>query len=657
MAWNSRGLENPSSNEFLNSPDFRQIATFFLGWVFFYSVQIIISSPLLRENIMRTCLFFLSLITKSTKRHREPNDVEAHTHIEPANTPRHEEKTPKYNTAFNNSSAASQSRIRESNSLLVTLALCFACASVAHFASLLQYTTAGETVCAFLVAWGGTAAQVGRLTGLLILSLELRRLAVRRMEIYAFWVALLVLLGLIFANNAISIGTLRPVPSLRISLCYRKHFTPTGLASSLALIMAELYLVIRFTVLISPKGLGWFSQLDLLSDSQVYRALSLLLLDALTITSATKPTNLLVDFVPFAIGAVVVLSAFELGSPEKEKEAAPSIWSCYNETRRFALHPTPTLSIAPTVSIRRMSNHTTHTISLPSPDFSEHEPPPAPTRSALSLRVALRNFTTEEQRNSQAVIDGHTKSQAERPTLPSPATARSPGSARSSVRRVFSMRSENSGTQNTRPPPWRGQRPHVVLVINPDEQVPDVPQLSESSVTPDSGVYAADFLPMPPPRKSSNRTKRSSTSSGLTYMTPNSHKIMPSRRPSYLLSPSRSYQQSMASTPHTPVPTWEDTYRQHGLQFDPRLEVPPVPIRSDSHNRQFASPYTPVVPPVSPIARPPNSPPPGLTKFQPITRRSLLANTLPMERTSGIRGPRPLVTTSRPRSSALRGSV
>jgi hypothetical protein len=84
-------------------------------------------------------------------------------------------------------------------------------------------------------------------------------------------------------------------------------FTPTGLASSLALILAELYLTIRLIFFILPSGLGWLSKLNLLGDSRVYRALSLLLLDVLTITSAAKPTNLLVDFVPFAIGAVVVL--------------------------------------------------------------------------------------------------------------------------------------------------------------------------------------------------------------------------------------------------------------------------------------------------------------------------------------------------------------
>lgn len=79
---------------------------------------------------------------------------------------------------------------------------------------------------AFVVAWGGTAAQAGRLTGLLILSLELRKLAVIRREIYTLWTLLAVLLGklagnsrlacwadlspgLVFANNAIAVGILR----------------------------------------------------------------------------------------------------------------------------------------------------------------------------------------------------------------------------------------------------------------------------------------------------------------------------------------------------------------------------------------------------------------------------------------------------------------
>jgi len=314
--------------------------------------------------------------------------------------------------------------------------------------------------------------------------------------------------------------------------------------------------------------------------------------------------------------------------------------------------------MASTLSIRRMSNHTTHTISLASPGFSENDPLPAPTRSVLSLRVALGNFTTQEQQNSRAVLDGHTKAKAESPTLPSPATAQPSGSARSSVRRFFSTRSEHSETQSTRPSLRRGHRPQVALVTtNPDEQAPNVSQLPESSVVPDSGAYATDSLRTHPPTKYSNRTKRSSASSGLTHLSPISRGGAPGRRPSYLLSPSRSYRQSMASTPHSPIPTWEGVYRQQGLQFDSRLEIPPVPSRNDFLDHQFTLSHTPTVPFVPFTTSPPVPPPPGLTKFQPIIRAASLANTPPMERTSGVKGPRPLVTTSRPRSRTLRDGI
>lgn len=304
--------------------------------------------------------------------------------------------------------------------------------------------------------------------------------------------------------------------------------------------------------------------------------------------------------------------------------------------------------MASTLSIRRISNHTTHTISLPSPIFSENEPCPAQTRSVLSLSVALRSFTAQEQQNSRAVLDGHTKAKVESPTLPSPETAQPPGSVRTSVRRFSSTRCEHSETQSTRPSLRKGHRPQVALVINPDEQAPDGSQLLESSFALDSGVYATDFLRTPPPRKHSNRTERSTASSGLTCLSPILQKNAPSRRPSYLLSPSRSYRQSMATTPHPSIPTWEEMYRQQGLQFDSRLEIPPVLNRSDSLECQPALSRTPTVPPVPLVTSPPVSPP-GLAKFQPMTRAALLANTPPVERMSGVKGPRPLVRTSRPR--------
>ena len=168
-----------------------------------------------------------------------------------------------------------------------------------------------------------------------------------------------------------------------------------------------------------------------------------------------------------------------------------------------------------------------------------------------------------------------------------------------------------------------------------------------------TGVHASDLRRMPPPRKHNNRVKRSSTSSELTYLTPISQNTS-SQRPSYLLSPSTSYRQSAASMSRTPIPTWEETYRQQGLQFDRNLDIPPLPSLSVSANHQFTLPHTPAVPYVPSITGPPVSLPPGLTKLQPVTRSSLSINPPPVRRTGGIKGPRPLVTTSRSRGRTLR---
>ena len=334
--------------------------------------------------------------------------------------------------------------------------------------------------------------------------------------------------------------------------------------------------------------------------------------------------------------------AFDLASPKREGETAPSPWSHCNETRRFTLHPTPAPSIVSTISIRRTSDRTTHTLSPSSPRFSERDPPPAPTCSALSLRVALRNFTTQERQNSQAIIDGHVKAKAESPTLPttfsSPATGQLP---------VF-PRSNHSETESTRPPFRRGHGHQLAVVTDPGERASSVPQFPEGPLTSDLDAYTTDFYRVPLPRKQGHRTRRSTTSSGLTCLSPISQGDASGRRPSYLLSPSKSYQRSIVSTPQAPIPTWEEIYRQQGPHLDPRFEAPSVPSRGDSLGHRSTSSHTPAVPSVPFIPKSPASPPPGLTRFKPI-RPPLLANTPPAERTSRIKGPRPLAVTSRPR--------
>lgn len=120
----------------------------------------------------------------------------------------------------------------------------------------------------------------------------------------------------------------------------------------------------------------------------------------------------------------------------------------------------------------------------------------------------------------------------------------------------------------------------MALIINRSDH--NLPQLPESSITPHSSAYATDFLQLSPQRKHSNRTERSSMSSALTYKTSISQKIMPSRLPSYPLSPSRSYRPPMTSTPHTATPTLEDMYGQQGagVKTRPGTRDFSYPIRS-----------------------------------------------------------------------------
>ena len=113
----------------------------------------ILSSPLLRDNFIRACFSLLSLITKSIKRRHEPDDIESHAPTFSAAAPGRD-KTPRHNAEPDNSSTISQLREQEGNALLVTLALCFTCASVAYFASLLQYTTTGGTACGMQIPLG-----------------------------------------------------------------------------------------------------------------------------------------------------------------------------------------------------------------------------------------------------------------------------------------------------------------------------------------------------------------------------------------------------------------------------------------------------------------------------------------------------------------------
>jgi hypothetical protein len=80
---------------------------------------------------------------------------------------------------------------------------------------------------------------------------------------------------------------------------------PTSLVSSLVYLSLELYVSIRASLLMSQSS---ERVRDGLTNIQVLRGLSLTFLEVLTIGPSAVMTTLPGDFIPFALGAIVVLS-------------------------------------------------------------------------------------------------------------------------------------------------------------------------------------------------------------------------------------------------------------------------------------------------------------------------------------------------------------
>jgi len=282
------GLDETTTN-FSVHPDYRQVATFALGWVFVASLRSLISSVL----VQRTFGFIRSRSWTS---------------------PDPERSVVSEKLSLGDSDSENNINLRHgySNTAFFALPLCFLFASVAQFASLLAFPLSGDATCAFVVAWGGMAAQSGRLVGALIVIFELRRMGIAQWE---FWVAIVLLIvgiGFIFLNNAVAVGVLTPFTPLEdVAYCDRKHFLPASLISSILYFALEVYAIARIMLCLSSGA----PMRIVIQDIKVLRPLSLVLLELLTLVPSAVFTNTVAEFVPFSIGAVAVLQAFSFRIP------------------------------------------------------------------------------------------------------------------------------------------------------------------------------------------------------------------------------------------------------------------------------------------------------------------------------------------------------
>ncbi|KAI9508937.1 hypothetical protein F5148DRAFT_1191549 [Russula earlei] len=262
-------------NDYINHPDYRLVAAFCLGSVFFSGLRHVWFSAFLRQ-LMWSCK---EIVDRMRARTVETGASERFPH----------EKSGEMRRAA----------FEQRDTLVLLLCMGFMLASLSSFLSLLTFDLIGSgAACAFPLVPSASA----------ILGLDLRhRLRRRPWESGLFWAWLG--LGIVFGGITAGIGTgqlVSPVYLYSVALCFRKRFLPTSLVSSILNLMLEFYVIIRSLSLTPP------SQLNLLvvKDARIIQAGSLFLFDLLIVVPNATTTSWVAEFVPYAIGALGVLAAF-----------------------------------------------------------------------------------------------------------------------------------------------------------------------------------------------------------------------------------------------------------------------------------------------------------------------------------------------------------
>jgi len=301
-----------------NHSNLRVVAAFFLGWVFMGSILFII-----RSTVVKSCA---SKLAKCLRRPRRPRTADFTFDPEAFNR-----KEKRLSDQYDG--VSSIGRRNDQTSLTFTLNLCFVFTGMAQFVSLLVFSNENswETGCAFTVAWAGMASHTARLVGILIVILELRRQNIARREEWCFLAMFGAAIVFIFVTNAISSGTLIPIGESQFALCARRHSAsslPVSITSSVIHMVLELYLAVRqvsFNLPHQPTARGVLASLQ---DINIGRACSLFVLDVLTAAPDALLSNPVEQNVPFTVGAIIVLAAFnykgfsEQGSPIVEVKKA-----------------------------------------------------------------------------------------------------------------------------------------------------------------------------------------------------------------------------------------------------------------------------------------------------------------------------------------------
>ncbi|KAF9510844.1 hypothetical protein BS47DRAFT_1487252 [Hydnum rufescens UP504] len=285
------GIPLPPPNvRFPTRPDSRSVATFFLGWTFFCALQFLAIS-------LKDCL--LSRPCDRTRRFFQTNRAMVDVERKSSAVPEH-------------SDSGTSSSARHPQFLVVTLTISTMAATFGNFFFLLDYQRDNANLsCGFLAAWSGLTGQAAKSLGFARLVLHLRTFGIGNGETIGLWTGLGISVALSFVQEAMGVGSSGAVPdSPGLFLCRRFHPLGPALATTLLNIAMELYLLARLFVLIVPSFLLYKHQLEAALDYRLARATSLFLLDVMGILPYIFQGNVLLENIPFSIGFVLVLVAF-----------------------------------------------------------------------------------------------------------------------------------------------------------------------------------------------------------------------------------------------------------------------------------------------------------------------------------------------------------
>ncbi|KAH9938153.1 uncharacterized protein B0H18DRAFT_5181 [Fomitopsis serialis] len=501
---------NPVLQEVLNHPDYRVVASFLLGWVLVSSAYCAFSSKLIRELACRGARLCMG------KRAKKPvKDIEAAGSSEDEN-----EKC-------STTRVATQQEADDNASLFI-LNLCFALAALASFCSLLNLggQKGNSVACTVVVAWSSMASQSVRIVGLLMLTWRLRRFGMKRLETYALWFGLLVVLGLVFALNATGTGAISVIGPSGVGICYRQYFWPVALSLSGVVIFLEVYVAVRVFVLGTTHVTTRKSLLRRLFNMEVARPMSLFALDVATVVQGAMWVDSLAQFIPFSLASLLVIGVFN--------------YTGAREGVSFDEFPHPR-RISLVTDEQRFSAQRPNSLLEPSPfllQFMERPMSPDSNVNTVPVRpVSTRGHIDEQDGDlvlhiSAASLDDQDTADVEPPHSAPANLTEMPSAPFSGSRHILPFQVQyverlerEAAAIPTGPLPPRRDRPKVFVVIDEDDQ-----GLSPGARRSRASIIGSDIIRTTPTTPHNKRklsflwSPESSVPSGYPYASPrNSH--------------------------------------------------------------------------------------------------------------------------------------